>query len=79
MVAIKRVILLAVLVSVFLAGYYAGRLPDSPDILAIASDGCDKTAKTAESFGQAAKANPTVWRISQELRARFAPQTATQR
>ena len=79
MVAIKRVILLAVLVSVFLAGYYAGRQPDSPDILAIASDGCDKAAKAAESFGQATKANPTVSRISQDLKARFAPRTAAQR
>lgn len=78
MVAIKRVILLAVLVSAFLAGYYAGRLPDSPDILAIAADGYDKTAKAAESFGRSAKANPTVSRISQDLRARFDPQTAAQ-
>ncbi len=36
----RRLISLFILTGVFLVGYYAGRLPDSPDLIGRAGDAC---------------------------------------
>lgn len=51
----KRLFMLIILSTVFLSGYYLGRLPGSPDVFAMAQDGYDKAAELGKAVGAAAE------------------------
>jgi hypothetical protein len=47
----RKLLLVAVLLAVFLGGYYAGRQPGSPDILAAAARICERVADDVNRAG----------------------------
>jgi uncharacterized protein (UPF0333 family) len=54
-----RLLRLIILMGVFVGGYYLGRMPNSPDIIAYAKDACHAAGDASSDISAKAKAEGT--------------------